>query len=173
MQDFDSDTEYESGSRRECSASTRHRLADAMQCEGVSPRAMALRLGIPLGELNRRMHPGFDPTLSEIYDWGAALGVPIGDLLDEPNESLSESVRRRAELIRVMRTVETLHQKFADSPQQLLTRQLKDDLIEMMPELAHVSTWPSVGQRRTMDEYGALAEHPIAAFDVFGDDYFD
>ena len=173
MHSFEQHSENGNGCCRECSASKQHRLAEVMECEGVSPRAMALRLGIPLGELNRRMHPDFDPMLSELYHWGAALGVPIGDLLDEPEESLSESVRRRAELIKVMRTVETLHQRFANSPQQVLTRRLREDLIEIMPELDRVSAWPSVGQRRTMDEYGALAEHPIPAFDIFGEDYFD
>ena len=35
---------------------------------------------------------------------------------------------------------------------------LRDQLVELMPELEGVSGWPSVGQRRTMEELGVAAE---------------
>jgi hypothetical protein len=31
-------------------------------------------------------------------------------------------------------------------------------LVELMPELAHVSPWPTYGQRRSLDEFGRVFE---------------
>jgi hypothetical protein len=34
-------------------------------------------------------------------------------------------------------------------------------LVEIMPELKEVAAWPAVGHRRTADELGRIAEHPV------------
>jgi hypothetical protein len=47
----------------------------------------------------------------------------------------------------------------ASSPQlQLLAERLVDQLVELMPELQGVGPWHSVGQRRSLDEYGRIVE---------------
>jgi hypothetical protein len=43
---------------------------------------------------------------------------------------------------------------------------LEEQLVELMPELKDVSPWHSVGQRRTQDELGRIADHP------YPDSYF-
>ena len=45
---------------------------------------------------------------------------------------------------------------------------LVGQLIDLMPELAEVSAWHSVGQRRTQDELGRIAEQSLPD-SVFGD----
>jgi hypothetical protein len=50
-----------------------------------------------------------------------------------------------------------------------LAERLIDQLLDVMPELAGISGWPSVGQRRTLDELGRIAEQPYSIAPV--DDY--
>ena len=38
---------------------------------------------------------------------------------------------------------------------------MEQALIEIMPELKEVAAWPTVGHRRTADEVGRIAEHPV------------
>jgi hypothetical protein len=38
---------------------------------------------------------------------------------------------------------------------------LSEQLVEIMPELKQVAPWHSVGQRRTLDEYGRIVERQI------------
>jgi hypothetical protein len=43
---------------------------------------------------------------------------------------------------------------------------LVDQILELMPELADVTPWHTVGQRRTLDDVGRTARNPVAD-DVF------
>jgi hypothetical protein len=50
----------------------------------------------------------------------------------------------------------------ADSPAtQRMADNLIEQLTELMPELAEISPWHSVGQRRGLDEMGRIAEQSI------------
>ena len=42
-----------------------------------------------------------------------------------------------------------------------LAQTLINQLLELMPELEHVTPWHSVGQRRSKDEMGRIAECPV------------
>ena len=49
-------------------------------------------------------------------------------------------------------------------------KNLIQQLQELMPELAEVSPWHSVGQRRSLDEVGRIAEQPISDDALYGHD---
>jgi hypothetical protein len=46
---------------------------------------------------------------------------------------------------------------------------LVEQLVELMPELAHVTAWHAVGHRRSLEEYGRIAER-VYPDEAFGDD---
>jgi hypothetical protein len=57
-----------------------------------------------------------------------------------------------------MKTVAAIAEQ-ADSPSvRRLATMLTEQLIEIMPELSEVGAWHSVGQRRSLDDYGRVVE---------------
>jgi hypothetical protein len=52
-----------------------------------------------------------------------------------------------------------------------MAENLVEQLSELMPELAEVGPWHSVGQRRSLDEMGRIAEQPISDGMFGGRDY--
>jgi hypothetical protein len=107
-------------------------------------------------------HPSCDLRLSALYRWQKILEVPLADLLNEPDRELSPQVRLRSSLLKVMRTVRTIQERAEDDSIQTLARRLAEQLTEMMPELETVPSWPAVGQRRTLDEMGAVVENQLS-----------
>ena len=98
---------------------------------------------------------------SELYRWQEALDVPVANLLVDRDQQLSESVQSRAALIKVMKTVVALGE-IATSPRVArMTQMLREQLVEMMPELADVGGWPNYGSRRDPDHVGRIAANPI------------
>ena len=151
-----------SGSRRR--ASTRpmlkplHRAAEVMQQEGISLRSIAGRMNLSAERARAELDPRRDLRLSELYRWQAALNVPVVDLLVHPGTGLSGSVQLRAELLKLMKTVRSIQEKSEDEAIDRLAARLAGQLMDLMPELKDVSSWPSIGQRRTLDELGAIVE---------------
>ena len=89
------------------------------------------------------------------------LEVPVSELLVDSNSPLSAPVLERARLVRIMKTVAAIAEKADSSPIKRLAQTLASQLVEMMPELEGVSPWHNVGQRRTLDELGRIAERPV------------
>jgi hypothetical protein len=113
-------------------------------------------LGTTPHELDRQLSPYSDLPLSQLYKWQAALDVPVAELLVAPRHTLSPAVDRRARLVKLMKSVRSL-QRLADSdPLRILAERLADQLVEIMPELVDVDSWPAVGQRRAMGDVSAL-----------------
>jgi hypothetical protein len=102
-----------------------------------------------------------DMPLSRLYAWQRVLDVPIGDLLVESNGPLSTPVLERARLVRVMKTVAAIMEKTENPSIRRLAQTLTDQLLEIMPELEGVSPWHSVGQRRSLQEYGRIVERSV------------
>ena len=92
--------------------------------------------------------------------------MPAGELLAEPDASLSEPIMRRAQLVRIMKTVKALAEVATSDNVQRLAATLEGQLTEIMPELADVGAWHSVGQRRSLNEYGRAADRLISD-DIF------
>ncbi|MEX2026338.1 MAG: helix-turn-helix transcriptional regulator [Pirellulaceae bacterium] len=135
-----------------------HRIADVRREQHISLRSAARATGIPEAVLRRQERADSDLTLSEVYAWQEALQVPIEDLLVEPARPLSRPVMERARLVRVMKTAAAIRELAESERIERLAQTLVEQLVEIMPELAEVSPWHAVGQRRTLDEYGRTAE---------------
>jgi hypothetical protein len=129
-------------------------------------RTAARQLGFNVRDVRRQEDEANDLRLSELYNWQAALGVPLVDLLVEPGTPLSRPVMERARMVRLMKTALTIRQRSATPQIRRLSQMLVEQLIEIMPELADVAPWHSVGQRRSLDEVGRVAEQRLP------DDFF-
>jgi hypothetical protein len=103
-----------------------------------------------------------DLPLSRVYAWQKLLEVPLIELLVESSSPLSAPVLERARMVRVMKTVAAILEKTDNPGTRLLAQNLADQLCEIMPELEGVSPWPTVGQRRSLQEYGRIVERPFS-----------
>jgi len=138
-----------------------HRLAEVRRQQGVSLRAARQTLLLTSDEVRMQESENYDLLLSELYRWQQLLDVPVSELLVESHLQLSQPVLARAALVKVMKTATTILESARQSDVRTLAERLIDQLLEVMPELAGVSAWPAVGQRRTLDELGRIAERPL------------
>jgi transcriptional regulator with XRE-family HTH domain len=139
-----------------------HRLAEVRQQQGVSHRNVARRLGIDLKSVRHQERETTDLPLSVLYQWQQVLEVPIADLLLDNDGPISPLVLQRARMVKLMKTAAAIHDKAESNSVRRLVQMLMDQLIEIMPELKEVGPWHSVGQRRTLDDYGRVVEQPVA-----------
>ena len=145
-----------------------HRLAEVRQCQGLSRHSVAKQLGMTLAQVRAEENETRDLKLSRLHLWQETLGVPITELLVEPNEDFSPAICFRGQLVRVMRTALSI-QELGDSDRlERLAENLIDQLAEIMPELQHLGPWHSVGQRRRSDELGVSSQRRISP-EVFMD----
>ncbi|HUY35170.1 MAG TPA: hypothetical protein VMV69_20665 [Pirellulales bacterium] len=135
-----------------------HRIKEVRRQQGVSLRRVAQLLGTEVRELRREEEETSDLPLSRLYQWQRALEVPVADLLVDSEAPLSAPVMERARLVRVMKTVAAIMEKSQNTSIQRLAQTLVDQLVEIMPELKGINPWHSVGQRRSLDEYGRIVE---------------
>ena len=135
-----------------------HRIAAVRQEQGMSLRSVSRRLGVDVRDLRYQECETTDLRLSDLYRWQKALEVPVEDLLVDPGAPLSRPVMERARLIRLMKTVVAIKEQTASEPIQRLAEMLTNQLVEVMPELEDVSAWHTVGQRRSLEEFGRAAE---------------
>lgn len=138
-----------------------HQLGEARRRQGLSVRCVAQRLGMSIGEVRAQEDEFTDLSVSELYRWQSVLEVPLEELLEEPNDTLSSRVMTRARMLRVMKTARALRAQARSEAESRLAKLLISQLIEIMPELREVAAWPTVGHRRTADELGRIAERTI------------
>ena len=150
-----------SGSRRQTPKSF-HRVAEVRQQQGVSLRSVSRRLDLSVQEIRHQEDPATDLRLSDLLKWQEVLEVPLADLLVDSEGPLSDPVFRRAAMLRVMKTAKAIQESAHDRSVVRLATMLIDQIVHMMPELAEVSAWHSVGQRRTQDEMGRIVERTIS-----------
>ena len=143
-----------------------HRVAAVRRQQGLSLRSAARQLGKDVKSVRREEGENTDLRLSELYQWQQVLGVPLTDLLEDPGTSLSRPVLERARMVRIMKTVKALVDRVDSTPANRLVQTLVTQLVEIMPELAEVGAWHTVGQRRSLDEFGRAAER-VVPDDVF------
>ena len=115
-------------------------------------------LGLSMTDVKLQELATTDIPLSVLYKWREVLDVPLVELLQEPGQSLSSPIQKRAQLVRVMKTVKSILEQAKQPPVKRMAQTLVDQLIEVMPELRDVSSWHLVGQRRRRDELGRAAE---------------
>jgi transcriptional regulator with XRE-family HTH domain len=138
------------------------KLNSARRRQGLSIRCVAQRLGRTVSEVRAQEDEGADILVSDLYRWQAALEVPLEELLEEPEDSLSTMVSVRAQLLKVMKTAMAMRRQARSESERRLARLLTEQLLEIMPELKEVSGWPAVGHRRRADEVGRIGENPIS-----------
>jgi hypothetical protein len=138
------------------------KLNSARRRQGLSIRCVAQRLGRTVSEVRAQEDEQADMLVSELYRWQVALEVPIEELLEEPEDSLSTMVSVRAQLLKVMKTAMAMRRQARSEGERRLARLLTEQLLEIMPELKEVSGWPAVGHRRRADEVGRIGENPIS-----------
>jgi transcriptional regulator with XRE-family HTH domain len=143
-----------------------HRIATVRRLQCLSRRSVARCLNVPVTEVRRQEEETTDLPLSKLYEWQKALEVPISELLVESDDSLSHSLVQRAQLVRLMKTARALLENAGQDAIRLMAQTLVDELLEVMPELAGVAAWHTVGKRRSLDEMG------VAAMRTLSDDVF-
>jgi transcriptional regulator with XRE-family HTH domain len=139
-----------------------HQIATVRRREGFSRRAMARRLGTDVNRIRLEEGQNVDMPLSRLYQWQAALGVPIAELLVDGDGGLSPPVLRRSQVLRLMKTAALIRERAHSVPIQRMAQMLIEQILEIMPEVKDVSAWNAVGQRRTLDELGEAASRRIS-----------
>ena len=141
---------------------TLHRIQEVRRLQGMSLRTAARQLGTDIRSIRAQEQSSADLKLSDLYRWQQALEVPIGELLVEDADPLSRPVRERAAMVKVMKTARTLVDTAPEGGVRTMAENLVTQLLDLMPELAEVSSWHTVGQRRGLEEMGRIAEQTIA-----------
>jgi len=139
-----------------------HRIREVRQQQGVSLRSAARRMGTEVSKLKAQERDTADLRLSELYCWQQALEVPVSDLLVEQQEALSRPVMQRAQMVRLMKTAAAMLEQAESPAMRRMAQTLVGQLVELMPELAEVSPWHTVGQRRSLDDYGRAFDRRIS-----------
>lgn len=144
-----------------------HRIATVRQEQGVSLRSVSRQMGRTMSTVRAQEDEHEDLRISDLIQWQKVLGVPLQDLLVEGEPALSRPVMERARLVRLMKTAAALVESVQSDGTKRMAEMLVRQLIEIMPELEEVSAWHTVGQRRSLDEYGRIVERRIS------DDFFN
>jgi transcriptional regulator with XRE-family HTH domain len=131
-----------------------HRVAEVRRQQGVTLRNVARRLGIPLPVVRRQEQPDCDLRISDLLRWQEVLEVPVAELLVEGDGQLSGPVLERSRMVKLMKTAAAIRERSSDPGIARMVAMLVEQILEIMPELADVTPWHSVGQRRTRDELG-------------------
>jgi transcriptional regulator with XRE-family HTH domain len=138
------------------------RLAAVRRQQGVSRRALARRLNIDVEQVQQQESESADVPISVLHAWQKALDVPISELLVEAGESLSSPVLERSRLLRLMKTVMAVSEQTKQESIRRMAQTMVEQLLEIMPELAEVTAWHTVGKRRRRNELGVAALRRLA-----------
>jgi len=144
------------------------RIREVREQQGVSLRGAARSMRVEMRQVRAQEDPEADLLLSELYAWQRALSVPVADLLVDADAPLSSPVLKRAQMLRLMKTIGSIRSNAQSARVKRLADMAFEQLVEIMPELKEVSPWHEVGQRRTMDEYGRTFERRLSD-DMFRD----
>jgi len=139
-----------------------HRIADVRRQQGVTLRNVARRLGVSLPLVRRQEQPDCDLRLSDLLRWQQVLEVPVAELLVEGEGQLSGPVLERSRMVKLMKTAAAIRERSREAAIVRMVEMLVDQVLEIMPELADVTPWHSVGQRRTGEELGRAARTVVS-----------
>jgi transcriptional regulator with XRE-family HTH domain len=144
-----------------------HRIAAVRVEQGISLSLAAKRLRIDIGEASEQENESTDLKLSQLYAWRDVLEVSMGELVVEPEEIPANPIRNRCQLVRLMKTVRSIIIESKSEVALILARQLESQLIELMPELATIAAWPSLGQSRDPHSPGVAATRCLGFGNVY------
>ena len=143
-----------------------HRLGEARRQENISCCNVARHLGITVQDVRRQECNTMDLPLSVLHKWAKVLRLPVAELVEEPDDSLSTTLFNRAGLVRVMKTAMAILERAGDPQTKRFAQTMVDQLIEIMPELRGIGAWNAVGNRRRLDELGIAAERRFSDEDL-------
>jgi hypothetical protein len=138
-----------------------HRIQEVCNQQGATVRSLSRKMDLNSNEIREQEDPSSDLRISDLLKWQKALEVPLADLLVDSEGPLSEPVSRRAGMLRVMKTAKAILETAHDRSVKRLASMLVTQLVDIMPELAEVSAWHTVGQRRTQNELGRIVDRTI------------
>jgi transcriptional regulator with XRE-family HTH domain len=139
-----------------------HRIAEVRRLQGVTLRNVSRRLGAPLAVVRRQEQADCDLRLSDLLQWQEVLEVPVAELLVEGEGQLSGPVLQRSRMVKLMKTAAAIRERAHDTTTTRMVSMLIEQILELMPELADVTPWHTVGQRRTLDDIGRTAQRTVA-----------
>ncbi|MFM9010800.1 MAG: helix-turn-helix domain-containing protein, partial [Planctomycetota bacterium] len=131
-----------------------HRIAEVRQRQGVTLRNVARRLGLSLSVVRRQEQSDCDLRLTDLHRWQEVLEVPVAELLVEGDGQLSGPVLERSRMVKLMKTAAAIRERTQEPNVGRMVTMLIEQILEIMPELADVTPWHTVGQRRTLDDVG-------------------
>jgi transcriptional regulator with XRE-family HTH domain len=138
------------------------RLAHVRRLQGVSRRTVARRMNVEIEQVRCQEQATTDLPLSALYAWQKALDVPVSELLVESGDALASPILERSQLVRLMKTVLAIRRQAKQESIRRMADTMAGQLIEIMPELANIGPWHSVGKRRRLDELGIAAQRRLA-----------
>jgi hypothetical protein len=123
-------------------------------------------------EIKRQEDQACDISLSQLYRWQMALDVPLSELLLDNDAPLSTPVLKRAQMVRLMKTIMAILERSQQASIRRMAQMLVEQMVDVMPELKGVSPWHSVGRRRTQTEVGQAAQRrfPLNRYRIAADD---
>jgi len=127
-------------------ARTLHRLAALRKAKGVSQHEIAARMKTTVEEVQRQERSESDLWLSAIYDWAAALRVPVTELLSVTEQVSQATVLPSDEVTRLLEIAKAIRQEARRPAVQRLAQTLIDQLVEILPDLKKAG--PQAGARR-------------------------
>jgi transcriptional regulator with XRE-family HTH domain len=138
------------------------RLEAVRRQQGISRRTVARRLNVDVEQVRQQECETADLPLSALYAWQQALEVPVAELLIEAGEGLASPILERSQLVRLMKTVLAISEQARQESIRRMAQTMASQLIEIMPELANVGPWHTVGKRRRLNELGVAAQRRFA-----------
>jgi transcriptional regulator with XRE-family HTH domain len=138
-----------------------HRLAAVRRQQGLSRHTVARRLRIDAEQVRQQESESCDLPLSMLYAWQKILEVPIAELLVEPDDGLPSSILMRSQLVRLMKTVQTISEKAKQESVRRMAQTMIGQLVDIMPELAEVGAWNIGGRQRRRSDLGVAAQRRL------------
>ena len=144
-----------------------HRIREVRQKQGVQLRMVERHLGLTRSDAREIEHPEHDLRVSELVKFAVLLNVPVGELLIDAE--CDEIIKMRGLVLRLCRIANTLLERAPNQDVRILAESIRNQIIEVMPQVDDQHGLLSVGSLRTGDEMGRIAEHPIHLEDWTGD----
>jgi len=138
-----------------------NRIAFVREQQEMTLRSVSRHTGIDVRTLRKQEKPTANLTLTELSKWSEALDVPVANLIEEPESTLDNPVKKRAAMVRIMRSAVSISEEASSEKMSALADTLVSQLVDLMPELEGLSAWPQYGQRRGPEEVGRVAERPM------------
>ena len=138
------------------------RLAAVRRQQGLTLGTVARRLNIEIEQVRQQESESSDLPLSMLYAWQKALEVPVAELLVEAGDALTAPVLKRSQLVRLMKTVVTISEQTKQESVRRMVQTMVGQLVEIMPELANVSAWHTLGEQRGPSELGVAAQRRLS-----------